>query len=62
MERVRDQGDVRPMAGNPKAMDELKSILTNRESLYSKADFMIDTSHRSIEESKANLLQIINRF
>lgn len=62
MERVREQGDVRPMAGNPKAMDELKSILTNRENLYSQADFMIDTSHRSIEESKANLLQIINQF
>jgi XRE family aerobic/anaerobic benzoate catabolism transcriptional regulator len=60
MERVREQGDVRPMAGNPKAMDELRSILTKREKLYSQADFKIDTSFQSIEESKVNLLNIIS--
>ena len=61
MERVREQGDIRPMSGNPKAMDELKSILTSRENLYSRADFMIDTTHRSIDESKADLMEFINR-
>ncbi|MEM7214547.1 MAG: helix-turn-helix transcriptional regulator [Pseudomonadota bacterium] len=51
MERVRDQGDYRPMAGNPNAMEELKSILTSREARYSRADVTVDTSGRSIEDS-----------
>jgi len=59
MERVRDQGDVRPMAGNPKAMEELRSILTSRESLYARADSMIDTSNKTIEESKTDLTEAI---
>ncbi len=62
MERVREQGDVRPMAGNPKAMEELRSILTSRESLYSRADRMIDTSHKTIDESKADLVETISNL
>ncbi|MEZ5801035.1 MAG: hypothetical protein R3D29_11965 [Nitratireductor sp.] len=38
MRRVREQGDERPMAGNPKAMEELKSILTSREAVYARAE------------------------
>ena len=37
MARVRAQGDERPMAGNPEAMEQLRSILTSREALYGKA-------------------------
>ena len=46
MERVISQGDTRPMAGNAKAMDQLKSILNERESAYSRADLTIETSGR----------------
>jgi XRE family aerobic/anaerobic benzoate catabolism transcriptional regulator len=46
MERVISQGDTRPMAGNSKAMDQLKSILNERESAYSRADLTIETSGR----------------
>jgi XRE family aerobic/anaerobic benzoate catabolism transcriptional regulator len=46
MERVISQGDTRPMAGNLKAMDQLKSILSERESAYSRADLTIETSGR----------------
>ncbi|NKB53416.1 MAG: helix-turn-helix domain-containing protein [Rhizobiaceae bacterium] len=56
MERVRKQGDERPMAGNPKAMDELRSILTSREDLYRRADGLVDTSHRSPDESLIDLI------
>ncbi len=59
MERVRQQGDNRPMAGNPKAMDELRSILTSREELYSRADRMVDTSNRSLDQSKEELVETI---
>lgn len=51
MQRVRDQGDNRPMAGNPRAMDELKSILSSREALYARADLMVDTSNKTIPDS-----------
>lgn len=64
MARVRDQGDMRPMAGNPEAMDQLRSILTARESLYDRALAQLDTSGRTEDESFADLLALIetNRF
>lgn len=51
MQRVRDQGDNRPMAGNPQAMAELKSLLIEREKLYARADALVDTSNRTEEAS-----------
>ena len=59
MGRVRKQGDLRPMAGNPAAMDELRSILTSRESLYSRAETQIDTSEKTVEQSLADVLSVI---
>ena len=38
MQRVVAQGDMRPMAGNAEAMDDLKRILAGREPFYAKAD------------------------
>jgi XRE family transcriptional regulator, aerobic/anaerobic benzoate catabolism transcriptional regulator len=61
MDRVRKQGDLRPMAGNPAAMDELKTILTSRESLYARSQAQIDTSGKSVEESLAALLATVER-
>ncbi len=55
MSRVREQGDFRAMAGNPKAMEDLRRILQAREPLYRKADLCIDTSGISVEESFAKL-------
>jgi XRE family aerobic/anaerobic benzoate catabolism transcriptional regulator len=62
MERVRNQGDLRPMSGHPKAMEELRSILTSREELYSKAEATVDTSGRSLEESKRDLLAAVQKL
>lgn len=59
MERVRAQGDTRPMAGNPEAMKELKSILTSREALYEKAEVSLDTTGKPFEESLQELLDLI---
>ena len=59
MQRVAEQGDVRPMAGNPQAMDELKSILTSREALYAEAEAMIDTEGKSEAESARELLAAV---
>lgn len=44
MRRVMAQGDLRPMAGNRAAMNDLKSILAARKADYARADVRIDTS------------------
>lgn len=62
MDRVRAQGDTRPMAGNPEAMEQLKSILTSREILYDKAHAQLDTTGRSIDASIDGLLKIVGQF
>jgi XRE family aerobic/anaerobic benzoate catabolism transcriptional regulator len=59
MARVRAQGDERPMAGNPEAMEQLKSILTAREALYARAEAQLDTSGKSVERSAAELQTLI---
>jgi XRE family transcriptional regulator, aerobic/anaerobic benzoate catabolism transcriptional regulator len=59
MARVREQGDTRPMAGNPEAMDQLKSILTAREALYERALAKLDTSGRTEDESLDEMLALI---
>ena len=59
MNRVREQGDTRPMAGFPAAMDSLKSILASREALYARSDAEIDTSGRTVEESLGDLVAVI---
>lgn len=62
MARVLAQGDKRPMADNPAAMEELETILTSRETLYSRAPMTVDTSNRSIAESRADLVAAIRCF
>lgn len=44
MGRVAAQGDLRPMAGNKEAMQDLKDILASRAAFYSKAELHVDTS------------------
>jgi len=55
MARVLAQGDLRPMAGNARAMDDLKRILAAREAMYRKADLVIDTSGETPHQSFAKL-------
>ena len=62
MNRVRAQGDERPMAGNPKAMEELKSILTSREELYAKAEAMVNTSGKTVERSMVDLVKAVHQL
>ncbi|GGD44815.1 helix-turn-helix transcriptional regulator [Sinisalibacter lacisalsi] len=59
MARVREQGDTRPMAGNPEAMEQLRSILTAREALYERALAKLDTSGRTEDESLDEMLALI---
>ena len=48
MRRVVAQGDMRPMAGNAEAMDDLRRILAGRAAFYGKADLTFDTSGRPL--------------
>ena len=59
MERVRAQGDVRPMQDNPQAMIQLRQILRSREALYTQSDHVLDTSGKSVEQSQMELSQLI---
>lgn len=59
MDRVRAQGDERPMAGNPEAMEQLKSILKSREALYDKARAQLDTAGQTIDASLEALLELV---
>ena len=43
LERVRAQGDLRPMRGRPDALGELRAILADRAPLYGEADVSINT-------------------
>ena len=60
MDRVVAQGDFRAMAGNDRAMEDLRRILSAREPLYRQADATLDTSNATVEESFARLQSALN--
>jgi XRE family transcriptional regulator, aerobic/anaerobic benzoate catabolism transcriptional regulator len=55
MARVRQQGDLRPMADDRTAMQELQAILASREPLYGRARVTVDTSGIGIEAAAEKL-------
>jgi XRE family aerobic/anaerobic benzoate catabolism transcriptional regulator len=59
MKRVMAQGDMRPMANNVRAMEDLVSILKSREPLYAKAEAVVSTTGKTPEQNLAELLRVI---
>jgi len=55
MARVAAQGDLRPMAGNREAMEDLKGILAGRAAFYGKAEITVDTSAAPLPDTFAVL-------
>ncbi len=55
MQRVIDQGDMRPMQSNDDAMEALRRILDVRDPFYAQAHTVIDTEGCKLEESFAQL-------
>jgi XRE family aerobic/anaerobic benzoate catabolism transcriptional regulator len=51
MNRVRAQGDLRPMAASAEAMEDLKTILAGRSAFYSKAQLRVNTSDQSLGDT-----------
>jgi len=58
MQRVIDQGDVRPMQANADAMDDLKRILEERKPFYAKAHSHLNTAGKSIENCVSELIEV----
>jgi XRE family aerobic/anaerobic benzoate catabolism transcriptional regulator len=59
MQRVIDQGDLRPMARSREAMRELKNILKAREPFYRQAHLQLNTTSMSVERSFRELLNLL---
>ena len=62
MNRVIAQGDLRPMAGNKQAMDDLRLILQERTPFYAKADLLFDTSGKAPKECLAAVATALDRM
>jgi XRE family transcriptional regulator, aerobic/anaerobic benzoate catabolism transcriptional regulator len=56
-ERVLAQGDRRPMAGRPRALDELKQLLAEREPLYARCEHQLDTTDLDVEQTVERLVE-----
>jgi XRE family aerobic/anaerobic benzoate catabolism transcriptional regulator len=61
MARVRRQGDLRPMADDRSAMQELRTILLSREPLYARASTVVDTAGLSKDKAAAQLINTVAR-
>lgn len=61
MARVMAQGDLRPFRGRAAALDEIRKLLADRESLYARADAVLDTSDRPFKQSLAELRRALEK-
>jgi XRE family transcriptional regulator, aerobic/anaerobic benzoate catabolism transcriptional regulator len=55
--RVQRQGDLRPMAGRPDALGELRRILEEREGLYGQAARVVETDGRALDAVVARVVE-----
>jgi XRE family aerobic/anaerobic benzoate catabolism transcriptional regulator len=60
MQRVIDQGDMRPMQSNDDSMSALRRILDAREPFYAQAHSVIDTAGSELEDSYGKLVEAID--
>lgn len=62
MQRVIAQGDFRPMQGNDEAMEDLKTILKEREKEHRSAHYILNTSDRDLQSCLEELLSHAKLF
>jgi len=60
IERVRAQGDERPMKGFAAAEAHLEAMLRDRQAAFARADHSISTAGKGVAESTANILALID--
>jgi XRE family aerobic/anaerobic benzoate catabolism transcriptional regulator len=61
MQRVMAQGDLRPFRGRSAALEEIRTLLADRDRLYARADDTLDTTGRSVRQSLAELRALVTR-
>jgi XRE family aerobic/anaerobic benzoate catabolism transcriptional regulator len=59
MQRVIDQGDMRPIESNNDAMAALRRILEARNPFYAQAHTVIDTAGNKLEDSYRQLVSAL---
>jgi XRE family aerobic/anaerobic benzoate catabolism transcriptional regulator len=59
MSRVIAQGDMRPFKGSSAALDEIRQLLADRDRLYNRADYALDTSGKTARASLSQLLSLL---
>jgi len=59
--RVAQQGDLRPMQGRPRALEELVALLERRHPIYSRCEHTVDTSGREAEAVARDVLSELAR-
>src|SRR3954463_635746 len=59
MQRVIAQGDMRPFKGRSAALDEIRTLLADRDRLYSRAHATVDTSGKTVRQSLAELRRAV---
>lgn len=62
MQRVIEQGDLRPMAKSKEAMKDLRAILKAREPYYSQAPLQLVTSRKSVDQAFEELVDLLNQY
>ncbi|MDH3634046.1 MAG: helix-turn-helix transcriptional regulator [Gammaproteobacteria bacterium] len=62
MQRVVEQGDLRPMAGSSEAMEDLKDILASRSPFYARAQHQLDTSELPLQRTFKQLCGLAGRI
>jgi XRE family aerobic/anaerobic benzoate catabolism transcriptional regulator len=60
MNRMRRQGDTRPMQGRPAAMAELKDLLQRREPLYAESQLHIKTTGKSPADIASEIIKVVD--
>ena len=61
MQRVIDQGDMRPIESNDDAMADLRRILEAREPFYAQSHAVIDTAGTRLETSFEQLIASLSK-
>jgi XRE family aerobic/anaerobic benzoate catabolism transcriptional regulator len=59
MDRVIAQGDLRPFKGRSAALDEIRTLLADRDRLYARADATVDTTGKSVKDALNDLKRAV---
>jgi XRE family aerobic/anaerobic benzoate catabolism transcriptional regulator len=59
LQRVKEQGDMRPMAGRADPLGELRALLTQRSPLYSLSRLQLNTSELGLEGAVSRLSEYL---